>query len=54
MSNDELSKLLEDILASTDDNMDRLIRVETVLFKLALHMGLNPRTGEPLKDGARV
>lgn len=53
MSNDELSKLLEDILANTDDNMDRLIRIETVLFKLSLHLGLNPRTGEALKDTHR-
>lgn len=54
MSNDEHSKLLEDILANTDDNMDRLIRVETVLFKLCLHLGVNPRTGEALKEVSRV
>lgn len=29
---------------------DRVTRIETVLFKLALHVGVQPRTGERLCD----
>lgn len=52
--NDEIAKLLEEVLANTDDTMDRVVRVETVLFKLCLHLGVNPRTGESLKEVSRV
>lgn len=34
---------------SIQDLMDRLIRVETLLFKLAMHVGMNPKTGQPIR-----
>lgn len=30
--------------------LDRLIRVETLLFKLAMHVGMNPKSGEPIRS----
>lgn len=35
------------ILAALDD---RITRIETMLFKLALHLGVQPRNGERLCD----
>lgn len=29
--------------------LDRLIRMETLLFKLAMHLGMNPKSGEPIR-----
>lgn len=46
--NDELMKLNEEVLAAVDDMSDRTVRIETVLFKLCMHLGMNPRNGEQL------
>ncbi len=27
----------------------RLVRLETLLFKLAMHLGMNPKSGQPLR-----
>lgn len=30
--------------------LDRLIRMETLLFKMAMHLGMNPKSGEPIRS----
>ena len=40
-----------DALDTVDDNLtERLVRVETMLYKLCLHNGVQPRDGKRLCD----
>lgn len=37
-------------MSTIKEVIDRLIRIETMLFKLAAHIGMDPTTGKPLRD----